>query len=109
MTLKHNSNSIKKTDLRFRFRIGPQIGIIRGTRDLQIRNSTFPNSKNSYFQNEAKCKTFLVEMSFTCKLREFKKCDEGFFYSWEAKNSVKLNESHCTLYVDLVSFKTQME
>ena len=97
MTLKHNSDSIKKTDLRFRFRIGPQIGIIRGTRDLQIRNSTFPNSKNSYFQNEAKCKTFLVEMSFTCKLRESKKCDEGRFYTRKVKTSVKLNETQCTL------------
>ena len=26
----------------------------------------FPSSKNSHFQNEAKCKTFLAKMSFIC-------------------------------------------
>ena len=29
-------------------------------------NRPFPRSKNSHFQNEAKCKTFLVKMSFIC-------------------------------------------
>ena len=29
-------------------------------------NRSFPRSKNSHFQNEAKCKTFLVKMSFIC-------------------------------------------
>ena len=28
--------------------------------------SDFPHSKNSRFQNEAKCKTFVVKMSFIC-------------------------------------------
>ena len=27
-------------------------------------NSSFPSFKNSHFQNEAKCKTFVVKMSF---------------------------------------------
>ena len=30
-------------------------------------NRSFPSSKNSYFQNEAKCKTFLEKMSFICR------------------------------------------
>ena len=29
-------------------------------------NRPFSSSKNSHFQNESKCKTFLGEMSFTC-------------------------------------------
>ena len=29
-------------------------------------NRSFPRSKSSHFQNEAKCKTFLVKMSFIC-------------------------------------------
>ena len=30
-------------------------------------NRSFPSSKSSYFQNEVKCKTFLVKMSFICR------------------------------------------
>ena len=30
------------------------------------KNRPLPSSKNPLFQNEAKCKTFLVEMSFIC-------------------------------------------
>ena len=33
---------------------------------LEMKELAFPSSKNSHFQNEAKCKTFLVEMSFIC-------------------------------------------
>ena len=29
-------------------------------------NWPFPSSKNSHFQNEAKCETFVVKMSFIC-------------------------------------------
>ena len=29
-------------------------------------NRPFPSSKNSHFQNEAKCETFVVKMSFIC-------------------------------------------
>ena len=31
-----------------------------------IKQWIFPSSKNSHFQNEAKCKTFLVKMSLIC-------------------------------------------
>ena len=30
------------------------------------QNRPFPSSKNSHLQNEAKCKTFVVKMSFIC-------------------------------------------
>ena len=29
-------------------------------------NRRFPSSKNSHFQNEAKCKIFVVKMNFSC-------------------------------------------
>ena len=29
-------------------------------------NRPFPSSENSHFQNEAKCKTFVLKMSFIC-------------------------------------------
>ena len=29
-------------------------------------NRPFPSSKNSHFQHEAKCKTFVVKISFIC-------------------------------------------
>ena len=29
-------------------------------------NSSFPSSKSSHLQNEAKCKTFLVKICFIC-------------------------------------------
>ena len=29
-------------------------------------NGPFPSSKKSYFQNESKCETFVVKMSFIC-------------------------------------------
>ena len=31
-----------------------------------IQNRPFPSSKKSHFQNEAKCETFVVKMSFIC-------------------------------------------
>ena len=34
--------------------------------DVQVTYRPFPYSKNSHFQNEAKCKTFLVKTSFIC-------------------------------------------
>ena len=30
------------------------------------KNRSFPSSRNSHFQNEAKCETFVVKMSFIC-------------------------------------------
>ena len=30
-------------------------------------NRSLPRSKNPHFQNEARCTTFLVKMSFICK------------------------------------------
>ena len=32
----------------------------------KYKNMPLPTSKNSFFQNEAKCKTFLVKMGFIC-------------------------------------------
>ena len=34
--------------------------------NVRTTNRPFPSSKNSHFQNKAKCKTFLVKMSFIC-------------------------------------------
>ena len=31
-----------------------------------MQNRPIPSSKNSHFYNEAKCKTFVVKMSFIC-------------------------------------------
>ena len=31
-------------------------------------NRPFPSSKKSHFQNEAKCETFVVKMSFICMI-----------------------------------------
>ena len=42
-------------------------------------NRSFPSSKNSYFQNEAKCKTFLEKMSFICRKMKKKK---SVSYQW---------------------------
>ena len=33
---------------------------------LKHYNRPFPSSKKSHFQNEAKCETFVVKMSFIC-------------------------------------------
>ena len=35
-------------------------------RTCEIWNRPFLSSKKSHFQNEAKCKTFVVKMSFMC-------------------------------------------
>ena len=43
---------------------GGQIRCIMG--DVQVTYRPFPYSKNSHFQNEAKCKNSLVETSFIC-------------------------------------------
>ena len=39
------------------------------SKDTAVVNSPLPSSKNSHFQNEHKCKTFLVTMSFICMRR----------------------------------------
>ena len=44
--------------------LGGGIRCIMG--DVQVTYRPFPCSKNSHFQNEAKCKTFLVKTSFIC-------------------------------------------
>ena len=44
--------------------VGMQIGCIVG--NVQVTFRTFPCSKHSHFQNESKCKTFLVKTSFIC-------------------------------------------
>ena len=36
----------------------------------EIENRPFPSSKKSHFQNEAKCETFVVKMSFICIIIE---------------------------------------
>ena len=33
---------------------------------MRLQNRPFLSSKNSHFQNEAKCETFVVKMSFIC-------------------------------------------
>ena len=43
---------------------GGQTECIMG--NWKIENRPFPSSKNPDFQNEAKCTTFLVKMSFIC-------------------------------------------
>ena len=35
---------------------------------LMVGNRPFTSSKKSHFQNEAKCETFVVKMSFICIL-----------------------------------------
>ena len=35
-------------------------------RNLKLANRPLPSSKNPHFQNEAKCTTFLVKMSYIC-------------------------------------------
>ena len=35
-----------------------------------VQNRPFLSSKKSYFQNEAKCETFVVKMSFICIIIE---------------------------------------
>ena len=40
-------------------------------------NRPFPSSKKSHFQNEAKCETFVVKMSFICIIIE-----KSFSYQW---------------------------
>ena len=35
-----------------------------------VVNRPFPSSKKSHFQNEAKCETFVVKMSFICIIIE---------------------------------------
>ena len=34
---------------------------------LNVLNRSFPSSKNPHFQNEAKCETFVLKMSFICR------------------------------------------
>ena len=41
--------------------------LIQPLLQLHSRNRPLPNSKNLQFQNEAKCTTFVVKMSFICK------------------------------------------
>ena len=42
-------------------------GGMRGRGNVQVAYRTFPYSKSSHFQNEAKCKNFLVKTSLICK------------------------------------------
>ena len=42
-------------------------GGMRGGGNVQVACRTFPYSKSSHFQNEAKCKNFLVKTSLICK------------------------------------------
>ena len=35
-------------------------------KERKVPNRPFPSSKKSHFQNEAKCETFVVKMSFIC-------------------------------------------
>ena len=39
---------------------------LRALPDMEVCNTPLPSSKNPHFQNEAKCTTFLVKMSFIC-------------------------------------------
>ena len=48
-----------------------------GLGNVQVTYRTFPYSKNSHFQNEAKCKTFLVKTSFICM-----RIKKSFSYNW---------------------------
>ena len=36
---------------------------------MRLQNRPFLSSKNSHFQNEAKCETFVVKMSFICIIK----------------------------------------
>ena len=50
--------------------------LVRGGENQSVRREKLkgvPSSKNSHFQNEAKCETFLVKMSFICVKIKIKK------------------------------------
>ena len=44
-------------------------------------NRPFPSSKTFHFQNEAKCETFVVEMSFICIIIKTHFHNKGFALS----------------------------
>ena len=44
-------------------------------------NRPFPSSKKFHFQNEAKCETFVVEMSFICIIIKTHFHNKGFALS----------------------------
>ena len=46
-----------------------------------VSNRPFPSSKKSHFQNEAKCETFVVKMSFICIIIEHRFHINGFALS----------------------------
>ena len=48
-------------------------------------NRPFPNSKKSHFQNEAKCETFVVKMSFICIIIKTHFHNKGFTLSLALK------------------------
>ena len=48
-------------------------------------NRPFPSSKKSHFQNEAKCETFVVKMSFICIIIENHFHINGFALSLDLK------------------------
>ena len=52
-----------------------------------IQNRPFPSSKKSHFQNEAKCETFVVKISFICIIIKTHFHVNGFALSlaWEMR------------------------
>ena len=48
---------------------------------ILIINRPFPSSKEFHFQNEAKCETFVVEMSFICIIIKTHFHNKGFALS----------------------------
>ena len=48
---------------------------------IPARNRPFPSSKKFHFQNEAKCETFVVEMSFICIIIKTHFHNKGFALS----------------------------
>ena len=50
-----------------------------------ISNRPFPSSKKSHFQNEAKCETFVVKMSFICIIIKTHFHNKGFALSLALK------------------------
>ena len=62
-----NTQHKRKTNCYAKFGGGGEEGQIRCIMgDVQVTYRPFPCSKNSHFQNEAKCKNFLMKTSFIC-------------------------------------------
>ena len=58
-----SSFQVKPSNIGTRMQLGRNCCI---TSDTTVLNKPITSSKNSHFQNEAKCKTFFVKMSFVC-------------------------------------------